>query len=390
LAQADFRKGFVVTLEGDTISGLVNYREGANAHEICDFKGLANQNTTSYTPDEILGYGFLADKLFESRKIQETGKLPRVAFVEVLVKGIVSLYKANDSFFMDKNGGELHHLANDAEEIEFDGRPVLKQTNRHIGIMNMLFHDCVEMRPKRKISLTERALSAEVEAYNECRKTSSVIYKANKPWVKWHLGIAGGMKISKINFDEEVVSQHLEGSFETSNSPIIGISIDVLSPRISERFSFHSDILYTGTKYYNFNSVSTSFSSRRDYVAIELRELKVPMAFRYTGPGKIIRPFLNAGVSATFHLESNSSWIREIESNHVVQSFSREALPISKDQFGFWGGIGILKSINKKYEAFLELRYEQTNGIGDNSKHVTYVVVSKVDNIHFTIGIRTN
>src|SRR5688572_22358710 len=91
-AQTDFRKGFVITLQRDTISGLVNYREGANAHEICEFKKLENLNATSYRPDEIFGYGFLDDKFFESRKVQEENKSPRVAFVEVLVKGMVSLY----------------------------------------------------------------------------------------------------------------------------------------------------------------------------------------------------------------------------------------------------------------------------------------------------------
>lgn len=388
-AQTDFRKGFVITLQRDTISGLVNYREGANAHEICEFKKLENLNTTSYRPDEIFGYGFHDDKFFESRKVQEENKSPRVAFVEVLVKGMVSLYKVDDSYFMDKKGGELYHLTNESEELELDGRTVVKYTNRHISIMNMLFHDCVDLQQKRKISLTERTLSAEVEAYNKCQNSPSIIYKANKPWVKWHFGITSGMKISKIKFDETIVAKHLQGGFETSKSPVIGISIDILSPRLSERISFHSDILYTRSKYYNFNLVSNSYSSRRDYVTIELRELKLPMALRYTFPGKIIRPYFNAGVSATFHLGSSSSWIQEIESNHVVQTYTDEALLISKDQIGLWGGIGVLKSIHKKYEGFFELRYEQTNGIGDNSYGVTYELVSKVDNIHFTIGIRT-
>jgi hypothetical protein len=163
---------------------------------------------------------------------------------------------------------------------------------------------------------------------------------------------------------------------------MIGVSLDILSPRLSERISFHGNLLYLTSKYHKYTLFNNSSSVERNYVTIELQQIKVPIGFRYTFPKRELTPYFNAGVAGTIHLSSNSIWIQEVESNSVVYTNENESRIINNKQFGLWGGFGVLKTINSKLNAFLELRYEQTNGIRDFGE-------SKISNFQLLIGIRT-
>lgn len=388
--QSDFRPGYLITTAGDTISGLVDFREGSKAHESCDYKKSETQNIVTYQPNELFGYGFVNDKFFESRKIQEKDEAPKVVFLEVLVNGIVSLYKFKSTYYMEKNREGIHQLSNESKAVVREGRNVLRHTNQHIGVMSMLLFDCVDIRPRiEKVRLNEKSLSILVEDYNKCMGGSTVTYKADKPWMKWFFGITGGMNFSQIDFDDRLVPEHLKGSYEPSKSPTMGISLDILSPRLSERISFHGDILYLTSKYHHSNTFEYSLFTRRNYVTIELQQLKLPIGFRYTFPTKTITPYLSLGLSSTIHLRSRSTWVQETQFTTYVETFKDKALEIDNDQLGFWGGFGVLKSIHRKYNAFLEVRYEQTDGIGKNTTIQHFKAISNVVNFQVIVGVRT-
>jgi hypothetical protein len=379
-SQTDFRNGYVITNAGDTLFGLVDYREKAKAYKSCDFKVSKGQNTITYEPGSIIGYGFENDKFFQSREISIKNRPSQVVFLEVIVKGLVSLYKYEDTYFIERSNEGLQQLINEYKEIFVSDRKVLKKTNQHIATLNMLVFDCAEIRERvQKIKLEEKALTKLIGDYNQCKGESSIAFKAKKPWKKAILGITGGLNISQLNF---AFPRHLAGNFEVSKSSMIGVSLDILSPRLSERISFHGNLLYLTSKYHKYTLFNNSSSVERNYVTIELQQIKVPIGFRYTFPKRELTPYFNAGVAGTIHLSSNSIWIQEVESNSVVYTNENESRIINNKQFGLWGGFGVLKTINSKLNAFLELRYEQTNGIRDFGE-------SKISNFQLLIGIRT-
>ena len=57
-AQRDFREGYIVTNEGDSISGWINYKERQKSNEFCAFKKNKTDIVKNYTPDQIKGYRF--------------------------------------------------------------------------------------------------------------------------------------------------------------------------------------------------------------------------------------------------------------------------------------------------------------------------------------------
>src|SRR5687768_12268316 len=91
-SQTDYRNGFIITNARDTLYGLVNYREGAKAYQSCDFKVSKSQSANTYEPQNTIGYGFENDNAFQSREISIKGKPSKVAFLEVIVRDLVSLY----------------------------------------------------------------------------------------------------------------------------------------------------------------------------------------------------------------------------------------------------------------------------------------------------------
>lgn len=388
-SQTDYRKGYVITNARDTLFGLVDYREKAKAYKTCDFKVSKGQNTITYEPGNIIGYGFENDKFFQSREISIKNQQSQVVFLEVIVRGLVSLYKYEGTYFIEKGNDGLQQLINETKEVFIDGKRVLKNTNQHIGTINILVFDCAETRERvQKIRLDERALTKLIEDYNQCKGEPSITFKANKPWTKAIIGVTGGPNISRLNFESNPGYGHLAGNFEVSKSPMIGVSFDILSPRLSERISFHSDFFYLTSKYYNYNLYNSSSSVERNYVTIELQQLKVPIGIRYTFPERKFTPYFNAGISGTIHLSSNSKWAQELESNSIVNTNENEALAIKNKQFGLWGGCGLLKSVNNKLNVFLELRYEQTDGIAPSSVD-SQGLTSKISNFQILIGIRT-
>lgn len=396
-SQADFKKGFVITLEKDTLFGLVGYREGSKSYKACDFRKSTAEEIVTYQPNEIAGYGIVRGKFFVSRTIQEKKREPNLIFLEMVVKGLVSLYKFGEVYFLEKDDGVLRQLINEKEEAFVGDNPqqykrrVLLQSNEHIAIMNMLLVDCSELSARiPKVHLTERQLTELIEDYNTCKGVPFVTYKTEKPWVKTYIGVTGGGNFSKLDFIvNEPAYKYLDGTFSTSKTPLAGLSLDITSPRLNERLSFHADFFYLNSKYYLYSITNTSSSITHDYISIELQQIKVPIGIRYTFPEKAITPYFNVGASNTVNINSSSSWIREIESGNTVNTYTNDALDITRNQLGFWGGIGVLKSVSGNQNAFIELRYEQTNGITQQVIQQQQYLKSSIMNVQILFGIRT-
>ncbi|MBK7652728.1 MAG: hypothetical protein IPJ20_20970 [Flammeovirgaceae bacterium] len=71
------------------------------------------------------------DKLFQSREILIKDQPSQVVFLEVIVRGLVSLYKFEDIFFIEKGNDGLKQLINETEEVFVDGKRLLKNKSSH-------------------------------------------------------------------------------------------------------------------------------------------------------------------------------------------------------------------------------------------------------------------
>lgn len=391
-SQSDFRKGFVVTAPGDTVRGFVNYREAAKAYRECDFRPAEHAATTTYQPGQVAGYGFVGNAYFASRTVEvESGK-PETVFLEVLVKGPVTLYKYQGGFFLEKGDGRLMWVAYSETRIENNSGTYLKKSNRYIGIVNMMMHDCESMgRSVEQLTLSEKQITKLVERYNKCVGVTAVVYKEKKAWLKADFGVLAGVNHSTLAFSSPYGSYDVfEEPLTKSTSPLGGVSIDVSSPRLNERISFHVEGQYLKSSYSAFALYENGSTTNRHYLSYSISQVKVPIALRYTFAGRKVKPYINAGVSATFQVKSSSSWKLEAESQNIVKTDYEPPLPIGNKQIGYWGGIGGSVAMFSNFSAFVELRYEHTNGVLDRKIIPVDIMSSSVTNIQLIIGLKMN
>jgi hypothetical protein len=384
-----FRKGFVVTQDGDTLTGLVKYSEGLSVYDFCVFKKAADDTETSYSSKQIRAYGIDGYKAFEVKPFVRDQRQESV-FLEVLVKGLVSLYRYRDSFWIGKEEQEIVQLTNEATQEYINNSRVLKRSNKHIAVLNMLMADCGEIRKKiQNVTLTERSLTRIVIDYNRCKGSSSTVVKEKLPSVDVSVGIVGGLAISSVDFSssDQNTHYHLLGEFDKPTSPVVGLSFDFLLPKVSERFSLSTAIMYTSATYSRHFERTYFSSSEKSDVKIKASTVFVPLGVCYTFPTKGLRPFLSFGTTFVFFQNSSSSWIKEDTQNGEVYTTEGDAVDFKSNALGLWGSAGVVKSISKKLDASLEFRYERTNGISQPTFKL-YQINSNVTNIQLFLGVR--
>lgn len=124
-AQTNPVDGIVITNEGDTLHGTLDYlSSNINAME-CHFRKEGDSEFKVYAPGEIKGYRFLSDGVFYVTKTMPVDKVDRTFFAEFLLQGGVSLYryihKGTEYFFIENENGEIAQIADKNDSFTYEG-----------------------------------------------------------------------------------------------------------------------------------------------------------------------------------------------------------------------------------------------------------------------------
>lgn len=387
-AQSDFRYGYVIMQSQDTVWGLVDYREGLRKYHTCDFKSCDTAAVTQYTAADIRGYRFIDDKLFVSKRIKSYADTVETVFIEVIVGGKISLFRYENQFFVSKDGSAPHKLTNERYETVVNGNRVVTSSNRYIGVLNHLMSDCRGLASRIKSTdLFEKSLTEVVEAYNECMKAPAVIYKSRLPYAKATLGLVGGAGMTRLSF-ANAHQEYLQGDFEPSIGPLGGVSLDLFSPRVNQRLSFHAELLYGQAHYASFVSIRDRHHTNRHYVRVNVETLEVPLGIRYQFPERTFTPFFNAGATNHYHVSRMTTWTWERQTDDVIQTYEDQPSKMARHQFGLWGGAGVSKRVSSAYDLFIEARYGRTfDGVSTNESLLQ--AHPSISSFQILVGIRT-
>lgn len=388
--QSDFRPGYLINHQHDTISGFINYKE--RNFEVCIFKlGQVNASTT-YLPESIQAYWFENDKYFESRIINVEDSVRRV-FLEVLVRGKVSLYYYKNRFFVEKDGVEFHELESEKKEVYIDGKVSYQQSTKYMGLLTYLLRECDHLSSKiAGGKIGQKSLTKLIEAYNSCVSTEYVSYKDSKPWTKISFGVAASYDLSWLDFNityTNYTNYLTIHDFQSENFSIGGF-LDIASPRINERISFHPELWYVAPRYFVYFEEEEYLYIERNEVFVNFSAVKIPMALRYTFPFRKFTPFLNAGMTNYLIFNGESKRILETENKNTHTITTQEDVPIDvgRYQAGIYGGMGIHYALGQKSTLFLETRYERGNKlVHDKFDPNINVLKSKMATLSILLGI---
>jgi hypothetical protein len=106
-AQQDYRKGYIITGQQDTIYGWVDYRGDVRNAKICLFKKTETGQATEYSPSDIAAYRFMNGKFYVSKNIGNADT-PKQVFLEYLVNGMAKLY-----YYCEEGNKEYYYIEKD-------------------------------------------------------------------------------------------------------------------------------------------------------------------------------------------------------------------------------------------------------------------------------------
>lgn len=158
LAQRNYKQGFIINLENDTIVQQIAYGPDKKNYFSCRAK--INGEKVEYSPLEIKGFGFKDDKFYSSQ-------ITKGLFVKRLIEDEMSLYRSKIDFYLRKNG-KTYFL----ESNEDDLTTKRDKNYKWKGIFIYLTKDCEGFSEKltRRIKLHEEEVTQLVQDYNNCDK----------------------------------------------------------------------------------------------------------------------------------------------------------------------------------------------------------------------------
>lgn len=389
IAQKDWREGFIVTLANDTLRGLADYKENNSIFRSVKFKKTGTETLVEYSPKEISAYGFKGNRNFVSLEIPADSGKTQLVFSEILVKGLVSLYKFEKTYYINKDKGSLYELKNTKQTVWQGDRKYIVSLNEHISILTMLMNDCASLKAIKngRVDYKQKALTELSLDYNSCKGEPSIEFTNDIPFFNFSLSLAGGVSFSKLKSELSFPDYYYWlGSFETSISPEAGMLLDISFPRMSERFSFNTGILATKHSYKSLTKRLLSDYEERNYTTFALTQLNIPFAIKYTFPERFLTPYVFGGASLTVNRKTSASWRKETRylDDDVDITETQPLVFFHESQGALLFGLGGTIKLYKKTKIFLEVRYEWGDGAVNYPRHF----VDNFQNVHVLAGLK--
>ena len=355
-AQVDYRSGYYITLNNDTVRGMIKYGTNPGSFKYCYYKVADGQEVKQLTAEEISGYGFPDDMFFTRKSVEKMDSTREPVFMEVLVKGNISLFKYMDAFYIEK-ADTLYELSNEKYENIVEGKRVIIESNRYIGLLFLLMRDCSDLRDNiKEVRLFEKPLLNLVMSYNKCRGSETIEYKHKKPWTKIDVGALTGVLYSTLNFGyNSDLRSYMKARYH-SVDPFAGIIIGFSSPRLSDKISFQTELHFFKPAYSSFITIRNNSSIEYYDMYIDRTTLSIPLSVRYSSSATRNSWFAQAGINWDYNINDEMTYIYEDVAGKVVNTYRSTPFQLNHNLVGYWAGCGY-EARFRKFNGCLALRY---------------------------------
>jgi hypothetical protein len=364
LGQSDFRPGYIITNNLDTIHGFINLKSNIKNSKSCEFKAENNEERKLFLPSDIYGYRIENYKFYVSRQI-EINDEKRLVFLEYLIKGIVDLFYFVDSdgdyYFIYKEG-VLYPLTNNKIQITLNNNVYERRSNKYVGMLKSLFKDSREtLIDVDKVTFNYKSLIDISKEYhnNVCKSQECIDFtKSTKikiilePYVGYYNSWNKGLKAAT----------------PSSSGQYYGINVRFLPFKVHSVWSSYSGIAYFSQSfYYEFPPDFFSQNTVTRYES-KINIIQVPIGMEYTMPGERFQPYLSLSFNSQFRI---NSWTKFTDPKHTFRFKYQVYCP------GLSLDLGLKYNLNKSHYLFLR------NNIEYNQR-----ILSEV--LNFGIGFNIN
>ncbi len=383
-AQSSFSKGFIVTVEEDTLRGYINDKDWDFHPKSVKFKANENGEAMDYTPNELLVVKTESGKHFEAFtvEINKTQKADysydskarmekKTVFMQPIIKGEMNFYfyqspDLEKHFFVQKGGDDLMELLEVQYKEKRNRREMRVVEKRYLKDLKSLTYDCRVLEDKLKgLKLEMDDISDYVREYNTCKsaleKDFTSMYK--KSGVKWEFALFGGMNSNKLDFsvDRATYSFMERLDLPTNSNVTFGGGINMVLNKWNQRWAIGVELLSFEQEFDRQFSEENG-NSLIDYsVHLENKVNSLNLLVRYYLSDRKLRPFIKFGAGKSRATKTKNK-------NEVIgtASFSKEYDDIeqinqSSGRLIFGTGVNFSKF-------YLEGRYSFGNGFERSSQ----------------------
>jgi len=373
-AQRNYIPGGVITLQQDSLKGLIDYRNWAVAPSSISFKSGADGKEQVFKPGDILGFWVGSpNENYVSRKLklditpQSIDYLSRnetriyqedSVFLTRISNGIYPLYE-----YTDKNG-RVHYIFEGADHPAEELLMIRKNyggENGTIGVQDlpyykqqlfMLFQDCVKIAERTdRLSYRKSDLVKIFVSYNNCKNPQEAIAVQKKEKVHIRFGLLAGISANSYSF--KGAQRFAEGKYDNTVGPLFGIAASFPFARSRQQFSLNGELFYKTVKTGSLIDGIENYSVHQ--VDFKLSYLQFNVLARYTYPSKVIKPYATVGIGNAFAISVKD----EMTTNYTDGRVKVEPAmggPRKYEQ-SLIGGVGIhCKGLE------IEGRYNSSNG----------------------------
>ncbi|ALD20268.1 outer membrane beta-barrel protein [Hymenobacter sp. DG25A] len=377
VAQSDFRPGYVLPLSGDTLRGEVDYRSEERNARLCRFR--VNSEVTEYKPEQLRGYGFAAEKQYQTRQL--SGLPPVKAFLRAIVLGKVSLFQlttadGKQALYASKEDNVLQALVQRDTTVSRYNQATSQNSNvveRAYLFRNVLWSmmaDCPSIQTTLpRIELKESQLIKAVHAYNVCAGSSQYIESPQKTVIKY--SILGGARTSTVYYAPRVDKAE---RMESQMMPTFGVGLALAPRSFNPKLTLHFQGFYVQQlfeKQFINNATDGIYAGEptQREVHIKISSVRVPAILRYTFAKGFIRPYMQGGAMFSVNVGSEAWSISNPVRNPDVKY--RDEIEIRPYNFGALLGAGVSVPVGKWGSMDLEARADWLDNTSSTGRTVS-------------------
>lgn len=382
IAQADYRRGYIVKLNGDTLRGFINYQKEAVNNSTCNFKRFEIAIPVNYSPENLKAYGINGGKQYLSTYVNG-----RRFFIEYLVKGEISLG------YLNRSGQHFFLLAKDEKPVELKSG---RMTDENTGIAYERYRDFLKDKLVpgdhsvliQESKLEQASLIELVSRYNEKLnyvysipkrpKDKNLIHDYNLLGTnKFHFGLIGGTSFYSFNPGVKKGNYFMtKCDFNVKPNPTGGVFFRWNISRARPNWSFQTNLMYQKVSLYGFSKRSSStmkFVSYYDDVFIDFKEVRLAGMLNYSllsGKYKLVP---HAGV--VYCYRNSPTYLHFFEElntfYNIVKSSEYKDVKIKSGDIFALGGITLEYQISPARSFFLSADYQFGKGFFDIDSNKT-------------------
>lgn len=381
-AQTKYKPGYIITNNGDTIRGFIDYRTDQTNSKVCHFKNELADKEKSFNPGDIAGYRFTEAGKYYTTKIISLNGTQRTVFLEYLLQGIMNLYFYSDDtssqtdgmnyYFFENENGEFVSVKKIPDTVVKDeeGHQVMNVDKKFRSSFNYIFRDCEPIRKAAaNTEFTHQSMIDLTKSYHHlvCKTGEECIEfetTEDKHRFKTRFSFYGGFEYAAYsNIFLEANSVDPDKNF----SPMIGAQMNISVPRLNKSLSFQVDLSLTKQQgetsrsfpenshklYYLVSSVNSNTSeghfAEAAYYIETLKyihtsyKLSVNLGAKYTYHKGKVRPCMEAGVLTYYHINEKETFS---DTYHLSVSEKEESWDLryntpSTLNLGYYAALGV-------------------------------------------------